>query len=1063
MALTCTIGGVAVGFVPGSLSVTQRVGEVPTCDLRVDNHANNIVSLPAVGAELIVALDGVRVFGGQVESPKIERTNSTSINWTGYTVSATGYEKIAARRNAGNAVFTGQHANDIIRSIAGSVLAGEGITYPGIAAGGGTIISSITFNYVTVAEAFDMIARAASSANQIYAWRINAYKQLEFYDTQAITSSFNLTDSSANFRNLQIDYDRTDYANRVTLVLGDTEYTVSNNTEIAARAAVEGGTGVYLKIIKASPNDNTYADGVTMAQAELDSVDAISRIATFETDSVISVGAAVFMNVTGYGPSGTFFVRRVSMTDYYPRGVASIRRQVECINGPLTRTTGVVFYDIQKSASSVDASDITGALTSDQIASVSASSIVGTISAANIGSVNASSIVGTISSTQIGSVNATSIVGTISGSQIASVNASSIVGTISSSQIASVSASSITGVITSGQIGSVSATSITGVIVTSQLANQILNDLDLFASTMRPIVSVSSLPVLPNADFPVGSAVILTTNGKLYRNVSNVWDASAAASDITGQLTAVQIGSVNTSSLVGLITAAQIDTINASDISGLIQSSQINTISATQISGAITVTQLAGGITADKITSVSATTINGTVTSSQTAFIGENLVDNPGFEDAVALKGWVLSQDAGSPAWGRTSSFRSGGSSAYHAPGTGGNARIATRPIPVVPGMRLSYEGWVLAQNGTNGEMYSYVTFLDKDLVYMTDTGIVSKSPLFAWVSAAASVEVPANAAYAVLNFRATNHTAGGWWQLDDVSLFRQIDGPQIRPAAISASHIDTVNADSIIGDIVADQIGSVYTTSLSGLITAAQIDTVNAGDITGLIQSSQINTVSATQITGTITASQIASIAATQITGTISATQIASITATQITGSITATQLAGGITADKIASVNAGSISGQIIASQIVSINATQVSGTFDHTKIGSVNAQTITINQIVDGQIANVNASKLTVGSIDVTGGAMTFAGTGGIVVAGSGSVNVLTGEVTATGMRVKSGGLGWDIVGGTLGGSISGPGYINANSGFRHNGVVGITGSAVIGTQTLYFSGGLITDLV
>ena len=116
-------------------------------------------------------------------------------------------------------------------------------------------------------------------------------------------------------------------------------------------------------------------------------------------------------------------------------------------------------------------SNITGTLTSNDIASVNANSITGLIIASQIGSVNATSITGTISSSQIGSVSASTITGTITSSQIASVSAASITGSITASQILSVNSSAITGSITASQISSVNATAITGTITSTQIGS----------------------------------------------------------------------------------------------------------------------------------------------------------------------------------------------------------------------------------------------------------------------------------------------------------------------------------------------------------------------------------------------------------------------------------------------------------------------------------------------------------------------------------------------------------------------------------------------------------------
>ena len=68
----------------------------------------------------------------------------------------------------------------------------------------------------------------------------------------------------------------------------------------------------------------------------------------------------------------------------------------------------------------------------------------------------------------------------------------------------------------------------------TQLATGIIDSLSYFgASTLRPLVVVSSLPTLPNPNYPVGSMVVNSTDGKPYRNISGSWSAGTAAGDIT--------------------------------------------------------------------------------------------------------------------------------------------------------------------------------------------------------------------------------------------------------------------------------------------------------------------------------------------------------------------------------------------------------------------------------------------------------------------------------------------------------------------------------------------------
>ena len=122
------------------------------------------------------------------------------------------------------------------------------------------------------------------------------------------------------------------------------------------------------------------------------------------------------------------------------------------------------------------------------------------------------------------------------------------------------------------------------------------------------IITVSLLPTLPNADYPVNTIVYNSADGKLYKNVSDVWNAVVSAGDLSGQIGTGQIAdaAVSTSKLTaGAVTADKIlaGTITAAQIaSGTITGDRIdaNTITGSNID--------AGTITGDKI---AGTTITG--------------------------------------------------------------------------------------------------------------------------------------------------------------------------------------------------------------------------------------------------------------------------------------------------------------------------------------------------------------------------------------------------------------------------------------------------------------------
>ena len=263
---------------------------------------------------------------------------------------------------------------------------------------------------------------------------------------------------------------------------------------------------------------------------------------------------------------------------------------------------------------------------------------------------------------------------------------------------------------------------------------------------------------------------------------------------------------------------------------------------------------------------------------------------------------------------------------------------------------------------------------------------------------------------------------AGQIGNVNATSILGQITAGQITSVnagaivgALNAQQVGSVNATSIQGVITATQIGSVNATTIQGVILSSQLGNqiidnlakyVDALRPVPMIQTAAqlpalpnsnypantffyyvpdghfyqitanglswfqndnpkgtlmsfyyIGAISAQSIIGVIVAAQIQSITAGQITGLVQAGQIAAVNASSISGQLTAGQ---------IATVNASTIQGTISGTKIDAINANQISGTLSYYQIGSINAATITINQITDGQIANISGGKLYAGSI-------------------------------------------------------------------------------------------------
>jgi hypothetical protein len=62
-----------------------------------------------------------------------------------------------------------------------------------------------------------------------------------------------------------------------------------------------------------------------------------------------------------------------------------------------------------------------------------------------------------------------------------------------------------------------------------------------FASTITPIAILGSLPALPDAAYPQGRVVFLTTDNQLYRSTGSAWVATVPTTGLTGTISTAQI------------------------------------------------------------------------------------------------------------------------------------------------------------------------------------------------------------------------------------------------------------------------------------------------------------------------------------------------------------------------------------------------------------------------------------------------------------------------------------------------------------------------------------------
>ncbi len=274
----------------GSLRVTKRLDQRNTASLVLET--TSAFFLPSEGTELIVNFDDDSQFGGTIRSVELERpaVGTSDDTLIRANITSDGYNRTPYRRTI-NGLYeapTYSTAGSIISELVGSILDEEGISIGNIEDGCPIELYSIACK--SVGDVLDDLA-----AKSGYKWYINNSKDLYFIEEDTLINESHKIDTEdtaeGSFHDFQItaaSSDLSEYANKIFARggLGDGGYavvvSVHDAAEIAARTAIEGGSGVYGYILDAG--DETDSDILTtMATAELKKRSRIPRTISFRT------------------------------------------------------------------------------------------------------------------------------------------------------------------------------------------------------------------------------------------------------------------------------------------------------------------------------------------------------------------------------------------------------------------------------------------------------------------------------------------------------------------------------------------------------------------------------------------------------------------------------------------------------------------------------------------------------------------------------------------------------------------------------------------------------------
>lgn len=208
MSIQVLVGGVDKSPLMGSLSITAGLSAQATCDMEFRETGG---WMPAVGASLEVKVNGSTKYLGSVDSAPRQVLQGGVV--TDISIASVDITSIAGRRLAGEYSWTNVKAGKIFRDLVSSGLLGEGIGTTFVA--DGPDVAAFETNYETVDEALN---RLCSTTNMV--WRMTWDREARFHAPDAFDAPFSAIDGAALIRNLKITPDRSGYANRVVVRLG---------------------------------------------------------------------------------------------------------------------------------------------------------------------------------------------------------------------------------------------------------------------------------------------------------------------------------------------------------------------------------------------------------------------------------------------------------------------------------------------------------------------------------------------------------------------------------------------------------------------------------------------------------------------------------------------------------------------------------------------------------------------------------------------------------------------------------------------------------------------------
>jgi len=240
-------------------------------------------------------------------------------------ISVRNYSEICNRKLVNQNFMSSHDGKYYCNYIGLHLLMPEGIGYGCIPDG------SATFNVpdwtsATAKKALDDIYTATG-----WIWYIDPYKEFRYHAIGYKTAPWDIADADSPshylVNSMKVSLDKNDYYNqilaRIMLQVAGVQTTyqirISNTAEIVARAAAEGGTGVY-QHWEDITNAASLDQGISLAQGMLTNASTMGKVVSYTTRNPVGLKVGQTQNIenSSLGISGAFLIESIDVQMMYP-------------------------------------------------------------------------------------------------------------------------------------------------------------------------------------------------------------------------------------------------------------------------------------------------------------------------------------------------------------------------------------------------------------------------------------------------------------------------------------------------------------------------------------------------------------------------------------------------------------------------------------------------------------------------------------------------------------------------------------------------------------------------